>query len=187
MTEKTYTEDELRAAVEAAVASLAAQLHQAQTAAQVSEVEARISTAREEARAEIEEIQRQLDAAVVEAGAAKGELAAYKADIEELAADEVRKAEIASKRTSRITRAKEVASFPDGYVEERADSWAALSDEEFEGRCAEWAAASPSGLGSQIPMKTAFTAARETGTNHKGSGMKEVMDLRFSRVDPRRV
>jgi len=187
VTEKTYTEEELRAALEAAVTPLAAQLREAQTAAQVSEVEARIASIKEEAQAEIDEVQRQLDAAVLEREAAKGELAAFKADIEALATEEAHKAEVASRREARVAKAKEVASFPDDYVEEHADRWAALTDEEFEGRCAEWAAINPSGMGSPIPLKTAFTASRESTTNQGGMGaIREVMRLPRN-LDPRRI
>ena len=187
MSGKTYSEDELKAAIEEATAPLAALVVQLQAAAQESEVEGRIVAVKAEADAEIEELRAQLDAAVLVREAAANELAEFKSGLEELAAAAEQAALLESRREGRLARVREVASFSDDYIEANADRWVALNDEDFEARCAEWASLVPS-KGDSIPKHTALTAAREASTDRSGMGaIREVLSLRNEHVDPRKI
>ncbi len=184
----TYTEEDVQAAVEHAVAELSAQVAALQTAAQESEIEARIAAVQEAAAAEVEELRAQLDAAVLEKANAESELESFKAELEELAAAEAREAEIASRREARVAQVKEVASFPDDYVDANADRFAAMSDEDFEARLGEWAALSAKPAGDRIPTKTALTASREPSAENTDKGLiREAMhaSLYGKSLDPR--
>lgn len=186
MSGKTYSEDELKAAIEEATAPLAARLVQLQAAAQESEVEGRIAAMKAEADAEIEEVRAQLDSAVLAREAAVSELAEFKAGLEELAAAQEQAAAQEARREERLARVREVASFSDEYIELNADRWVALSDEDFEARMSEWASLVPS-KGDSIPKHTALTAARES-TDRSGMGaIRDVLSLRMEHVDPRKI
>lgn len=166
---KTYTEDELQAAVDKATAGLAAQVAQLQSAFQESEVDAAVSAIKAEAEAKIEALQSTLDDAVLVAEAARNELATFKAELEELAAAESAAAETEARRDQRLARIREVASFPEEHLTANADRYAAMSDEDFETRIAEWAALGPKAEGStSIPRHTALTARSEDNQTSKG-------------------
>jgi hypothetical protein len=183
----TYTEDDMQAAVETATAALTARVVELQSAAQESEIDARIASVKEEAAAEVEELRAQLDDMVLAKAAAEDALASFQAALEELATAEAHEAEIASRRESRIAQVKEHASFPEAYVEQNADRFAAMSDEDFEARLSEWASLSHKTAGDGIP-KTALTASREPGADTTNKGLlREVMrdSLYGKSVDPR--
>lgn len=171
---KTYTEDELQTAVAEATAELAAELKAIKDAAQESEVAAAVAAVRAESAAEIEELRTSLDNAVLAAQAAKAELDTFKADLEALVAAAEAEAEIASRRDARVEEAKKY--FPEEHVEANAERYAAMSDEDWESRTADWAAMAPNsgGVSDAIPSKTALTAARED--NNSNSGMAAIRD-----------
>jgi chromosome segregation ATPase len=184
---RTYSEDELRAAIEEATTPLAAQLVQLQAAAQQSEITAQLEAIKAEHDSEVEELRAQLDTAVLERQAAIDELTSFQTDLEELVAADEAARESAARLESRLARVREVASFPEEHIEANAERWAALSDEDFEARVAEWAALQTSKGGDLIPKHTALTASRETTTDTTGAPglMREVMRMRFNHVDPR--
>jgi vacuolar-type H+-ATPase subunit I/STV1 len=190
----TYTEEELQAAIEEKTAELSARIEEMESAARASEVDAKVEAAKAEAQAEIAELRTQLDTAVLEAEAAKSEKDAVIAYLTEIAAAEKAAAEIAARREERLAKVKEVASFPDTYLEANADRFAAMSDEDFELRCAEWASMSTKApvapaADDTLPTGTALQAAREDGTpNDRGrAAVRELLGGILRGNDPRNL
>jgi len=183
----TYTAEDLQAAVASATAGLTARIAAMETAATESEIGARLAAIKAEAEAQIAEVRTQLDTAVLEAGQAKGELVAFRDGLTAIAEAEAATAAIAARKESRLARVKEVASFPDEYLTSNADRFAAMSDEDFEERVAEWASlSSKSAALGGIPKQTALVAAREITDNSGRGAMREFMrDFRLQHIDPR--
>lgn len=137
---ETFTQEELDAAVEAAVAPVQAKLDELDKFLAESEVDDRVAAAQAEGEIKVAEIQAELDKAMNEAGTAREELEStlqYFADLQELAElNELYEA----RKLDRKTRVSEVASFSDDYVEANIDRWAAMADEDFEATIADWQA-----------------------------------------------
>lgn len=188
---KTFTEDELKAAIDEAVAKATAELQEKvktfEASVQESEVEGKIEAAKAELQTKVDELQGQLDAAVLEAKTEKDNREAIEAWLAEEATKAEQAKEIAARREDRVAKVKEVADFPEDYLEKNADRFAAMSDEDFEARLEEYREiAEKAGKGGGIPSKTALQAAREDkATGRKGTGVSEVFGLRFQGIDPR--
>lgn len=188
---KTFTEDELKAAVDKAVADATADLQTKlksfEESATEAEIEAKLDAAKTELQTKVDELQTQLDAAVLEAKGEKDKREAIEAWLTEEGEKAEHAKEIASRRDDRLAKVKEVANFPEEYLEKNADRFAAMSDEDFEARLEEYREIASKGEGSGIPAKTALTAAREdtNGKGRKGTGVSEVFGLRFQGIDPR--
>jgi hypothetical protein len=188
--EKTYTEAEYTQLV-AQVSSLEAQIAELTKAAEVEAIDARIAEAKADLEAQVADLQSKLDTAVLEAEASRTELdnvlsflASEQAAAEEAAALEAR-------REERIAKVKEVASFPDDYLETNAERFAAMSDEAFEAALEDWKTIAPKTEkveeeGELLPS-TAMTASRTTTTNTDKSLLREVMSLRDHGVDVRTI
>jgi multidrug resistance efflux pump len=159
-----------------------------ETAATESETAARIDAFKADAEAQIAEVRAQLDTAVLEAQQAKSELDTFKAELAALAEAEAAQAAIEARRDERLARVKEVASFPEEYLTLNADRFAAMSDEDFEEKVAEWAMISSKtpAVAGGIPAKTALVAAREVTSDSGRILVREVMqDFRSQHIDPR--
>lgn len=186
---KTYTEDEFNAVL-AQVADLEAKVKELDGVRLESAAEAKIAEAQAQADAKVADLQSQLDAAVLEAQAAKQEKEATVAYLEAQQAEADRAAQVAALREERIAKVKEVASFPDEYIESRADAWAALDEEAFEAHLADWKAIgskpAADATSEALPADTAMKASRETTTTRSGS-LREVLGFRFQGVDTRAI
>lgn len=180
--------DELIAkAVTDATAPLQAQLDDLGKAVQETEVGKAVAAATEPLEAQIEELQKKVDDAEVAktaAETAKAELEAFWTtaitESEEAAARETRKGE-------RVEAAKAAGVLTEDYITEQADRLADMSDEEFAARIDEWKViAEQAKTTSKIPGDTTFTASRETASNHEGSALGVLRDMRKNRKsDPR--
>jgi hypothetical protein len=187
----TYTEDELKAkvdeAVQAAIQERDAKIADLSAAQQTSETAKAVSDAVAAKDTELADLRGELDKAVLEAANAKADRDAVVAWLEgEKTAAEQRDAAAARKDT-RLAKLKEVAHFPDDYLEQNADRFAAMSDEEFDARCTEYAALSGNGKSgnSEIPSTTpGLKAGLEGPGTSRSSAVKELLAL--SR-DPRGV
>lgn len=181
---KTYTEDELAAAMEELASFKASQ--------DAEEVEARIAEAVGAVEAAKAEVESQLDVVTAERDAAKSEFDALVELLEEAKRAEEVAAEMAAKREERVAQVKEVASFTDEYIAERADKWTAMDDEAFETLVEAIKATKdakevkPSGSAT-IPASTAMTATRDEGAG--SVSVKEtraaVMSMNRRGIDPR--
>lgn len=181
----TYTEDELRAAVDAAVGELRSELDAFKASQEAAAVETRIATAVTEAKtpleAQVAELQASLDAKVLEVQAEKARAEALEA--EKVAAVEA--AALEARREDRLTAVREVASFPEEYLVANADRFAAMNDDDFAARVEEWKQIAVKTENEGLPAKTALTATSESTTKTNGSAVKELFALRRAGLDPR--
>ena len=192
VSDKTYSQEEVDALVAAAIASalepLQAELNEFKAGQVSAEVEAQIAAAREEMEAQIAELTSKLDAAVLEAETAKTARDEIQQWLENVAAEEAAAAEVAERREARIAQVTEVVQFPEEYIEQRADKWAAATDEEFEALLADYKALAEKAKStseSPLPKATAMVASR-SGAGVESSG-SAVMDLIRTRQDPRAI
>lgn len=187
----TYTEEELKAAVDAAVAELTTKVQELEAAQKTSEIDAQVAEVKADLEGQIAELQNTIDTLTVERDAARQEFADFKTELEQYAAEEAAAAELARVRAERIEKVKEVASFSEERIEERADVWASMSEEAFEALLADWrevAAASgkpASKKDDELPEGTAMTASRETKGSGESALRTVVRDFRSKGVDPR--
>lgn len=194
VSDKTHSIEEVEALVTAAVAKatapLQAELDQFKAGEETAEVEAQIAAVRAETETQISEITRKLDEAVLEATQAKqerDEITAWLTAEEERVTHE---AEITAKRAARIEQVAAIVTFPDEYVTERSDKWAALSDEDFESLLADYKTIGEKANSGQgpLPKVTAMVATRETGVQSKvGSAVKDLIRGRNLGIDPRNI
>lgn len=179
--DKTYTEDDLKAAVDKAVAEatseLKAKLSDLENSQQQTELDKAVADVKAEAESTVKELQEKLDAAVLEAQTEKqaredleASIAAEKQAAEEAAALEARK-------DQRLTQVKEVASFPDDYLTANAERWAKLDDDEFAKLIEDWKVIA-SKSDAKPPTKTAMTASRDESGNQTESALGFVSELR---------
>ncbi len=182
---KTYTEDEHNVVL-VQVADLTAKVAELTQATTESEIDSKIAAAKADLEAQVTDLHSQLDAAVLAAQAAKDDRDNTVSYLEGEAAAVEAAAAIAARKDERLTKVKEVASFPDEYLEANADRFAAMSDEEFEKALEDWKVIAPKKGEKKevIPSHTAMTAARSSDTS---SLMSEVMNLRFDGIDVRNV
>lgn len=189
----TYTEDELRAKVEAAVTAASAErdakIAELTATQQTAEAEAAVKAAKDEADAKIAELQTALDAKAIEAANVTTEkdgivawLEGERVKAEEAAAVEAAAATAAARKDGRVAKAKEVAGFDDEYLTANADRFAAMSDEDFEAACESWSKIS--GRKPSTVPPTTLTAGLEGGLNRQntsGNSYKELTALRRDR------
>lgn len=183
---KSYTEDELRAAVEAAVGDLRTELDGLRASAAEQETAAQTQTRIDEATAPLEakvtELQAQLDAAVLETAAEKARADAFEA--EKVAAAEA--ATLEARKDERLAKVKEVANFPADYLTANADRFVAMSDEDFEARLEEYRQIAAKATGTEgVPASTALLATREGGSPKSGSAVSDLFAMRRAGIDPR--
>lgn len=186
--EKTYSEADMQSALDK-VEALEAQVARLSQAAEDATIDSRITEAKAELESQIADLQSRLDTATLEAEAAKSELeavtsflAAEAAAAEEAAAVEARKAE-------RVERVKEAASFPDEYLEQNADRFAAMSEEAFELALEDWKTIAPKREESSElpPAETAMQGNRSVNTNSDINAMRSVLGARNLGVDVRSI
>ena len=170
MTEiKTYTEDELTAAVREAVAPLKEAVEAAE--AEASNLKSELESLR--ADNEAEEIEDQValakadtDRAEARAAAAEDELAQVIAWLEEQA----QLAEIAeyleAVKAERLATIAQVAPFSEEYIENNIDRWVAESDEDFAARVEDWKVAIQSSKASRQSTEETPTVDTETAMSH---------------------
>lgn len=151
---ESYTEAELKAKVDEATAEMRAELDSFKAKADADAVDAKVATVKAEYDEKVEALQKDLDTAVLEAQAAKAEKDETLSYLADLAAAETAEAEKAARRDERLAKVKEVASFPDEYVDANADRWVELSEESFASLLEDYA--------------TVSKAAKETSTDHEG-------------------
>jgi hypothetical protein len=191
----TYTEDELREKVDAAVAAatekLSRELNEIKGAQTASAIEAAVAEATDAAKAEKAELESKLDAAVLETRAATERYDGLVAFLDEEKAKEERAAELAALRDTRVKQVAEVASFTEEELAQRADRWAEMAAEDFERVLDDFRAITAKSAGSTtVPTVTAMTAAADgdpgAGTD-RTSGLKAAFALRGTALDPRTV
>jgi len=199
MSDKTYTEDDLKAVVAEALAPVQAELDQLRLKDKASETDAAIEQVKAEYTSTIEDLQRQLDEEAVKAESARNELTNVVSYLEAEVNAEAERAEFEARRDSRIEAVKEIADFPDERLEASADRWAKMSDEEFASLLEDFAAAAAvSKKGKKIDEQdeklrdkaglesTGFKPSETAGLSDK-SLRREVLGFRVNGIDPTRI
>ena len=182
MADVTYSQEEVDRAVAEAISDLQAELDKVRQSESARALEEAVEAAKQELQAQIDELQTKLDTAVVETEQARAERDKVQADWDAEKAEAEEAQLLASRRESRLAKVKEAACFPDEDLEENADRFVAMSDEDFEARLAEWAALVD--RSDDPPRKTALTAARENSSTNNGSMLGELRTLRRALADP---
>lgn len=195
VSDKTFTEAELQAAVDKAIAEatqpLQAKVSELENSQQQSEVDKAISAVTAEKDEVIADLQAKLDAAVIEV-TQKGE--AY-AELEKFWTDAIAEKEETdareARRDERLAKLAEEAGFPEEYLKENEERFVAMADEEFAARLEEYkalAAKNGTPKGTGVPVSTALKAARENASNKsETSALHEVLSLRNKGVDLRTI
>jgi hypothetical protein len=183
-TDMTYTEEDLKAkvdeAVTAAIAERDAKIASLESAQQTSETAKAVADAVAAKDSELSDLRGELDKAVLEAANAKADRDAVVAWLEgeKTAAEEA--AAAAARKDTRLAKLKEVASFPDDYLERNADRFAAMSDDEFDARCTEYAALNggkPASNGEVPSTMPGLQAGLEGPSTARGSAVKELLAI----------
>lgn len=206
VSDKTYSEEEIQALVSAAVAKATTDLtteletfkagdaeaaRQAELEALKVDMQAQVDAAKAEAETQIADLTSKLDAAVVEAQTAKTERDEITSWLDAENARVLAEAEQATLRAERISKVAEVVTFPEDYVNERAEKWASLDEEQFEALLADYTtlgANAKSTTPGSPPRDTAMVASRETSdTSNVGSALRDLIEGRNYGVDPRAI
>lgn len=170
----TYTDDEVKAAVDSATAPLSARISELEAAASAAQTASTV----EELEAKITELQASLDAQVLAVQAAVAERDEIVAWLEGEAKAAEEQAALEARKEERLAMIKEVAAFPDDYLDANIERFAAMSDEDFSVALDGWKAiAGQPILKGGIPAVTALHAARESAPKG-GSVIKEIIGLR---------
>jgi hypothetical protein len=155
-THEALLDKAVRDAVTTTETALAAKVEE--TAKLTTQVE-ELTTANAKLDEDNKRLNSELDAAQVAKKTAEDTAEALKKDL--AAKDEAAaKAEIASKRTEQIRNLK---LFPDEYIQERASSWAEISDEQWTERLDEWAKLKPAVEGDKPAADAASAMTGTTG------------------------
>lgn len=178
MSEQTYTEAELKAAVDRAVAEATSELQQK------AQLEAAVSAAKAEAEEQVKDLQAKLDAAVLEATSEREKRESIEKAQKEAEEKAAREAEIAARRDERLAQIREVANFPEEYLTANSDRFAGMADEDFAKALDDWRAIAA--RTDAPPAKTALKAGREEAPKN-GSALHEVLSLRGQGIDPRKL
>lgn len=194
MADKTFTEAELKTALDLAVAEavkpLQDKITELNASQETAEVDAKIAEATRELTEKLAAAEAERDTAVIEKQTAADELANVTAYLEGVSAEEASKAEADERKGARVAAVAEVASFEKDYVEKNAERWAAMDDESFTALLDDYkaAGAKPATAAgeSTLPTGTALTAARETAGSDVDP-VTAVIRLRDSRIDPRHI
>lgn len=192
--EKTYTQEDLDAAIAKALEPATAELDALKAAADADAQNAKLAELKTAHEAELAELQQKLDEAVVTADTVKSEFDSYKSEIETAAAEKA-EAELRESRTeARLEAVKEVANFSDDFIESNTERWVSMSDEDFEISVAGYKAAAEAALAAtsekekEVSLTTNLGGERDTSsTTDRMSGVREVLAMRVKGIDPRTV
>lgn len=181
-TDMTYTEEDLKAkvdeAVKAAVEERDARIAELSAAQQTSETAKAVADAVQAKDEEIAALRGDLDKAVLEAANAKADRDAVVAWLEGEKTAAEQAALISARKDTRLAKLKEVAQFPDDYLTQNAERFAAMSDEEFDSRCAEYAALSGKSANGEVPSTLpGLKAGLEGPSGSRSSAVKELLAL----------
>lgn len=193
--EKSYTEGDLKAAIEEAIKPLEAKLAEVEEASSAAEVEQKLEDLKAELtaahEAALEELNTKLDAQDLELSAAKeavanfeNEKAEFEGAVAHLEEEKAEAARLEALKTERTDQVKEVAPHvSDERVEENAERWAKMDEEAFEAllesyKDFEEVASASSG---RPPRTTKLSSARENDdetASHGKSSLGAIKQLR---------
>lgn len=178
----TFSDEELQAAVNDAVDAATTPLKNRIAELEAAQQQSAADSESNELKTKIAELEAQLDAAVLEAATAKEEKETLQKAWDDEKAEAEAAQEMAARREERLAKVKEVASFPDDYLEKNADRFAAMSEEDFTARIEEWQTLASKNNGGP-PKRTALTAARQEDDDASSLGL--LREFRLTMTDPR--
>lgn len=165
---ETFTQEEVNElianAMSEATATLQQRVAELEAQAQETEVGRAVAEAVADKDATISELQAKLDEATAARTAVETKLAETEAFWAEAIDAHVQSEELAARKDERASQAKEAGVFDEKYIEENADRFAAMSDEDWASRLDEWkvvAAAIQPVPATTKPAATALQASRE--------------------------
>lgn len=184
---ESFTQADVDAAVAAATSDLQKRLEELGAQVRDTEVGQAVADAVTAKETEVSELQDKLDAAEAARTAAENKLSETEKFWADAIAEAEEAAQVAARRDERVAEAKKAGLLSETYIDENADRFAAMSDEDFKGRLDEWRAiaAATGGKTADIPTKTALEAARATGDDKPASALAYIGDLRRDRIDPK--
>lgn len=189
MSDKTYTEEDLKAAVALATQPLAAKIAELEAKDAEAEIETKVAEAVAPVKEELDQAKKDLDVATAAVEAAKSELEDVKTYLAAEAEAAKAAEEVAERKAQRIEEAK--AFYKAEYVEAQADRWAAMSDEEFAGLIEDLKAAgvkSGKPEDDKLPEETKLSAGRETASSDDAkTNLGAIHELRRAGIDARRI
>ena len=195
---KTYTEEDLNAAVNEAVAPILAELTKIKEERNLDETEEKIAAAKAEVEAEAQAkivelegqlaaLQTQLDATELRANdseAASANLLAW-LESEAQAAEEAALTE--SRKEARVQAVSEVATFTEDQIASKVDRWVAMDDEAFEAYLEDIKAvavpATAAHVLTEVPAETAMN--HSTRAKASNSAVGDLFELMKQGIDPR--
>ena len=181
--EKEFTQEDVDAAVNAAVAPIQAELDKIKSDIAEGEVDTRVAEAKAEGDARVAAVQAQLDDALNAKGVAEAQLA----DVISYLESEVELQEIASYleavKAERRTALVENSSLEESYIDENMDRWIAMDAETFEavveGFKSTKSVASKEGEG-KVESAKLDTAMNNTRTDKAGESVRDDMKNIFA-------
>lgn len=177
--------DAVAKAIAEATAPLSAKIAEFEAAQADSEVGKAVAEATAPLTEQITSLQTQLDEAVLARTAAEEANATQEKFWADAIAEQEAADTAAARKDERLAKVRETANFPEEYLTENADRFAAMSDEDFEARLGEWSTIAPKAT-VVIPSTTGLHASREEATTINGSALGELRNLR-GLADPRTV
>lgn len=189
--DKTFTSEDLAAAVALAVQPLKDKITELEAKDAETETETKIAEARAELETKVSELQTELDVKVAEVEASKQELEDLKTSIEAEKTAAAEEAAREERKTTRLDEVKENASYSDEYLATHADRWASMTDDEFAGLIDDLKAAGvKKGEKSddKLPSETKLNASSEKANKDEvKTHLGTVLDLRAAGFDARRI
>jgi lysozyme family protein len=182
---ESFTQADLDAAIAAATSDLQKRLEELGAQVRDTEVGHAVTEAVAAKDTEVAELQSKLDAAEAARTAAEHKFSESEQFWTDAVASAQQEAEAAARREQRVAAAKAAGVLADSYVDENADRFAAMADEEFNARLDEWRAiANAAGVKTGgIPSSTALEASRAT-EDAPVSALAYIGEFRRQRVDP---
>lgn len=162
-----YSDEEVAKLVADATAQLSARIQELESAAQSSEIDARVAAVHEEDAKIIEDLRTQLDLAVLAKEKVASDFESFKAEIEQVEADKIATAALLAKREERLKIVREVTSFSEDRLQANADRYAAMEDDDFESIVEDYRAVTgkKTPVSDKLPNRTALVASRDLGVD----------------------
>lgn len=174
----TYTEDDVKAAVDEALAPVLTELNALKASQAESQVDARITEAMAEAEKALAEAKADLDMATARADAAELHVTHIETYLAEVAAAVEAAVAAEERKAERVEAIKAVASFKDDHIEKNADRWASMAQEEFDVLLEDLASiGSPAPELDDLEKVPESTAMNHTRSTNKSTATSEVFGL----------
>lgn len=186
-----FTQEDLDAAVAAAVKPLEDQITQMSASQEEVAIQNRIDEATTPLKEQVTQLQADLDVAVLEASTSKDALTNTVAYLEQVETETAAEAAKSALRDERIAKVKEITSFPEDHIAKSAERWAAMSDEDFEAQVESWQLIASKEVEVKPPVEAPETVMTASADDQDKSGgrdkLKAFHDKVLTSFDPRQI